>query len=324
MGVLLLPVALFMLTRSIGPSPGGGARGQRSWLPGPTILPSDARTPSLVGVLEDHAGNGGYVLFAIVLAFAGIGLVDAWRAWRRSASVSQRLAALLIPTWLMLPLGATFAVSFVKPMFHPRYLLITLPALALLVGRGIASARPRAAAAGGVAATFVLAGFALARWYGDFRKEDWRGAASLIVSSARPGDAIAFIPARMRLPFEVYMDEPRTPIPAYPSEPWGAFDALTPQSRDIAAALSAVRASRVWLVISHYEADERATAIATLGARYTLVSDTVLPAEQPITRRPFEPGIEIRLYERKLSSLRPAHLRHMPSGYTIAGELSGP
>lgn len=317
MGVLLLPLAAFMH---------GAPGGRISWLPRPTILPSDARTPSLVGVLEDHAGNGGYVLLAIVLAFAAIGLVDAWRAWRGATSASQRLASALVPTWLILPVVATFVLSFVKPLFHPRFLLITVPALAVLVGRGIASARPRAAAAVGVPATIVLAVFALARWYGGFRNEDWRGAASLVVSSARPGDAIAFVPPRIRLPFEVYLDKPRTPLPAYPSTPWGSVDALTPQNADttgIAAALSEVRASRVWLVMSHYEPAERATAIGTLDARYTLVSTTVLPAEQPITRRRFEPGIEIRLYERAERRPFAATARHGREAARGAQESTG-
>jgi len=140
--------------------------------------------------------------------------VDTVTAWAGSLAVSElALLVLLIGTafaaagkerrfprdfvalclpWLILPLAAILAVSAVKPIFEFRYILFSLPAMALLLGAAVA-------ALGRAVAVLIIAALALVAFpaqqavraaqghYENIREID-----RVIAANERAGDAVLY------------------------------------------------------------------------------------------------------------------------------------
>lgn len=150
--------------------------------------------------------------------------------------------------WLVVPLGLIWLWSLVgQPLFTPRNALVSLPAVALLLGWLVARTR-----FGWVALAVVLAlrVVALAPSYGT-SPEDWRAATHYVTASARPGDCVAFYPLDARMPFAYYSGQPVKPyVERYdtPSLPGSC--------------------RRVWLVASHQGLPSGTSASRAHFARY--------------------------------------------------------
>jgi mannosyltransferase len=68
-----------------------------------------------------------------------------------------------LATYIIIPLSALLVIAYGRPKFAPRYLLVVTPALALLVGQGMAVlGRRRWRAVGFVLAAMVFAASGLA------------------------------------------------------------------------------------------------------------------------------------------------------------------
>jgi len=133
--------------------------------------------------------------------------------------------------WLIVPVGLMWLWSLVgPPLFTPRNALVSLPAVALLLGWLVTRWR-----LGWVAVTVVLAlrVVALAPSYGT-SPENWRAATHYITAYERPGDCLAFYPLDTRMPFAYY---DRAPVKPYIER----YD--TPSLP--------ADCRRVWLVASH-------------------------------------------------------------------------
>ena len=134
-------------------------------------------------------------------------------------------------SWLLVPVVLMWLESLVgQPIFTPRNLLVSLPAMALLLGWLLTQSR----LAWPVLAVLVaLRAVALAPSYGT-SPENWRAATAYVVRGERPGDCTAFYPLDAQMPFAYYTGKPVTPyIERYdtPRVPVGC--------------------ARVWLVVSH-------------------------------------------------------------------------
>jgi len=143
--------------------------------------------------------------------------------------------ALLALSWLVVPVGLMLIWSFIgQPIFTPRNLLVSLPAVALLLGWVIVTTRvPPVLAWLAVAVLIGLRALALAPTYGT-SPEDWRAATAYVLHASRPGDCIAFYPLDGSMPFDYYAGRPVQPhVEQYqtPAVPNGC--------------------RRVWLVASH-------------------------------------------------------------------------
>lgn len=126
---------------------------------------------------------------------------------------ARPLALVALP-WAFLPVLASFAISQVEPIYHPRYLLFCVPAVALLVGaaflpavlpavlRGWRSWLIPVVAVGLLAALTLPAQVLLRR--PDARPDDLRTLSSTLSAEIRPGDAVLFVPFRYRLFVGVY------------------------------------------------------------------------------------------------------------------------
>ncbi len=133
--------------------------------------------------------------------------------------------------WLLVPVALMWLWSLIgQPLLTPRNLLVSLPAVALVVGWLLARSRVGWIALGVVIA---LRAVALAPSYG-VSPENWRAATAFVTASERPGDCLAFYPLDGRMPFAYYAHEPIQPyVERYetPRLPSGC--------------------RRVWLVVSH-------------------------------------------------------------------------
>ena len=163
-------------------------RGQISWL---TVNKSATGYGTLMRI-------DGPILetFAVVAVIAVALLVtfEGGREVRRQAWPRQ-LAGLAVP-WMFLPPLILLAGSLITPMYTPRYILMCLPAIALIGGAALAALRRMARIAGPAAlAIVVLAGLSAqisqrgpAGHFDDIRSID-----QIVAANARPGDVVLYL-----------------------------------------------------------------------------------------------------------------------------------
>lgn len=212
------------------------------------------KTPDWSDVASFPVDVAGSVPAAIAL-FA----LTAWGA-RRAV-----LPTMPVTLWAVLPVALSFAISQLQPIYHPRYVLFAVPALALLAGVGAASLpRARWLAVPAVTVFAVLTyGTQQAIRLPDSRPDDLRTLAATLEADERPGDAVLFVPQRYRLFVAAY------------SRPYDRLVDLThaageyqPRTADqLRRDLSGIE--RVWLVSPRiawkYAEDER---LVTLRERF--------------------------------------------------------
>ncbi len=255
-GASLVPLGLYALF---------GETGHLSWVERPGLR-------ELAGAAVDLVG-GGAVLAA---AFAAAGLAGAIRLLRAAAShrgAGSAWQTWCLLGWLVLPVLGSFAVSLVvKPIFVPRYLVLALPAWALLCAAGIGALRSGRAQATAALAMVVLSVAGLPAVYRDRVNADWRSAVALIAARARQGDTVVVYAPFARTPFDYYAAEQpalrRLARPLFPASAWGRFDLEREQAAvPDPSALAAQAGARVWLITAHVPEpalrDELSDALAT-------------------------------------------------------------
>lgn len=131
-------------------------------------------------------GNG--VRLFLYLMF-WIAALAAWtRALRNRRSVETWREGLLI-VWLVVPVLMVTIASLVRPVLASRFLLFCVPAVLLAAARGF-FAIPYRKPAAAVLVLLIALSVASLRSYYCTPKEDWRGAAKVVLSAARPGEPI--------------------------------------------------------------------------------------------------------------------------------------
>lgn len=211
--------------------------GQIDWLPPPG---ADEVRHLLLG-FSGYGGTLGLVLAVLAWLLGAAGAVIGPRRW----------GSALVVSWATVPPLLAWLVSFQKPVFLDRYLLVALPAASLLAGAGVA--RLGAWPLQGALLAALLAGQSqgLERWWKHMPKEDWRGAARVIASGARPGDVYTCWTAPGCATLSYYLA--RVPPAARPRQML-VVDELSAvgASPPVASRLAALTAHpRVWLVTSH-------------------------------------------------------------------------
>jgi hypothetical protein len=259
--VCCVPLAVLALSRGSG---------QLFWVPSPSYKTLRQVVQSLGSVgLEPnfYTPTGRWLLF-LTLALTLAAAVRVGYALRPGADRRQAWRSSLVLGWLVLPLAITVVISELsQSIFQARYLLVSLPAVALLLGwlldgiwqsaGGPVSVKPLAgpAVAAALLATLLsLRVLQLAPSYGK-STEPWRAASQFVLDRARPGDCLAFYPLDVRMPFRYYLrpDAP-APTPVLPSLPLNRVrpfieQYVVPAAPSLASAVSGC--SRVWLVSSH-------------------------------------------------------------------------
>lgn len=235
----------------------GRGSGQLFWVPPPSLHVLRQITQALTssGLQPNFYTDTGGALLILTLAVLALGAARAaWSA--RRTGVGSAAGALLSISWLLVP-GVVAAVESAlgQSIFQPRYLLISLPAVSLLLAWTLADRRlPRILSAGAVIALVVLRVLALAPAYG-VSSENWRGAAAYVIGHTQPGDCIAFYPLDNRQAFRYYLSSPASaPRPILPAVPWMRIRPFVEDYSTLPAAAVAQlphSCGRVWLVASH-------------------------------------------------------------------------
>ena len=199
--------------------------------------------------------------------------------------------AVLIVCWLVVPVVLSIGESLAgQPILLYRNSLVSLPAVALLLGWGLMAPRvPRWIGWSGVGLLLALRALQLAPSYG-VSPENWKGATRYVEARAQRGDCVAFFPSDGRMPFTYYAGTHSSLEPVLPAASWSATRPFVEEyTVPTAARLAAIEAScpRLWFIASHYGAAQRPGRV-TLELRE-------LPEAAPHVREPLRPPRERHL-----------------------------
>jgi 4-amino-4-deoxy-L-arabinose transferase-like glycosyltransferase len=279
-GVMAIPLALFALFRDVG---------QISHLTRPT--------PTYVEYTLRQLTGGTRLLLVLYAAAVAVAVVR----WVRQRSWLRDWPMVNAAVWAATPLVGSLVISLGKPLFAPRFLIVALPGIVLLVAVGL-TRLPLPVAASGFVALVALSSVHVVRTLGK-PQEDFRAATAFVLANDRPGDAVAFYRTSRRIPFEYYFRRLRVGMPPrslLPTSPYGRFDMVTDYRHteltqsELAMIADAASRGRVWLFLSRSE-NEQARAKQENRAR--LVAAVEQSAD--LRRRHLFAGLDIRLYEPK-------------------------
>ncbi len=179
-GLLIAPMAAFVLLHHSD---------QINWVPQPAL-------GEVIDFLRLLTGGGGIVLMVAYLVLAGAAF---WRREEGEDAGKQNWSLRLLGLWLVLPPGLTLLASAIKPIFFPRYMVMCVPALVILAGRGIVKlsripAVKNWAAAAALVLVLSMSAWGTRQYFVNLSDEtsDWRSAVAYILSHQRPGDGIIF------------------------------------------------------------------------------------------------------------------------------------
>lgn len=167
MAVILGPFVLRLTTSDVN---------RINWIPETTWDALDSTIEQLAGGSRPVLG---LYMAASLLALAAL-------ARRRRPDWPILLAGL----WAVMPVVLLVAASTVKPVFVPRYTIVALPGLILLVAAGLDRLRLARLVALATAVVVVAAVPGLRAWYDSDFKADWRGGAALVTERKAPDDIV--------------------------------------------------------------------------------------------------------------------------------------
>ena len=252
--VLSLPLAVLAVRRGSG---------QLFWVPHPTQMVDTQVLQSLTsaGLQPNfhHTATTYFAMWATVAAILALGL-DAARRWRRG---ELPWGTAMILSWCVVPAALTFVYSLVsQPIFVPRNLLISTPAVALALAPLISDRRlPRVLAVTALAGVLVLRAIPVGHSYG-VSPEPWQAVTADVLAHARPGDCIAFYPQDGRMAFQYYVgtgaaagsDSRPPPRSVLPIVAWGVVKPYVEDYATLSPSQIVTRAAgcrRMWFVSSH-------------------------------------------------------------------------
>jgi uncharacterized membrane protein len=230
---------------------------QLFWVPPPSLRVLRQVVQALVssGLQPNFYTSTGTALMVLTLVLLAVGVgLAAWTLRRRGTAAAD--GALLAISWLLIPgILAAIESGVGQSIFQARYLLVSLPAVALLLAWTLDHPRvPRRLALAGMAAVIALRALQLAPAYG-VSSENWRGATAYVVDHTQSRDCVAFYPLDNRQAFRYYLTPPAlAPRSILPSLAWSQVrpfvEDYSTLSRAAVAGLPEI-CGRVWLVASH-------------------------------------------------------------------------
>ena len=271
--LLAIPAIIVFLTKLL-------ALNQWGWLTERYGAPSVADVVSLLMAYTMGLGfpGPGWLRWLILGLFGGLalwGLLQRWPQVRHGRPADGLGLTLLT---LVLPLGLVFILGQFASVWVPRYLLLFVTSLLLLVAVGVASLRPKIAAVAG--ALLVVA--SLYGWGGMLtqqQKEDWRGLTAYLIEEQANHDLIVLMDEECRVPFDYYyrQDGARVEVSRF------ADGAMLDQA--VAEIRQKRQGERIWLVVSHADGAGLRARISALPGVRSLLSPRFV-------------GIELAAYER--------------------------
>lgn len=186
--LLILPVAAFLQANS--------HNHQLDWVKFPTGR-------EFYDFLLLFTGQAGIIMLCISLAIVAAVIAQLILASRNSRQQSFPLG--VITLWLLLPTIATITISLAHPLFVPRYMTISLPALALVLARGI-SMFPTKWRSLPLVILLAFSAWGVHNYYAAIAQdpEDWRSAAQYFSTHVQSDDSVLFNNGSSRAVFEYY------------------------------------------------------------------------------------------------------------------------
>jgi hypothetical protein len=233
--------------------------GQLFWVPAPSSETAKQVVQSLAstGLQPNFYTATGNVLLALTGIVLLFGLWRIWSLVRGPGGWTAAWAPVLVLSWLVVPFAlALLESAFGQSIFQARYLLVSLPAVALLLAWTVLDRRvPALLSFTALAVLIALRAAQIAPTYG-VSPEDWRAATTHVLARAQAGDCVAFYPLDNRQPFQYYLGgaAARAPRPILPELP---LSQARPYVEDYATLSPAQRSelrsrcTRVWLLTSH-------------------------------------------------------------------------
>jgi mannosyltransferase len=161
--------------------------GEIGWIPAPS--------PAAVGsVLLKLAGG-----IAPALALAGIVLAVSIRRRRRLTG-----RAVFVLAWALVPPLLLVVADLFTPVLVARYALVAVPGIAIAIAAACMSDRSRFVVAGTVLALVAGAATSVVQQAQPYKYEDFRAASDIVDDTARPGDAVLYVPASTRVGIDPY------------------------------------------------------------------------------------------------------------------------
>jgi mannosyltransferase len=246
-------------------------RSQLAWL----VRPS---AQDLYKFCLDLTGNGGPMPLAAYLALV-LAAVTAAILRRESQTDSPELwKHWFLLLWLVLPPVLLLAISVRWPVFEPRFLIVCIPPLLLLVADGLGQVRSRIFFA---TPLMILLALSLAGvdYYCRGRvdnqyTDDWRDATRYVLSQAEAGDAVVFTYSEEQLAFDEYQSRfhaTAAPIHKYPDETDAELLMRRPSRLDSGSLDDIIGGCRRVWVISAFQPDRLSRQVdATLRTHFSV------------------------------------------------------
>jgi mannosyltransferase len=248
--VLCVPLAVLAVRRGSG---------QLFWVQPPSRMVDTQVLQSLTSAglqpVFHHSFTTKALMWITVVAVVALVADTVWR-WRRGEAV-WRMGLVLM--WCVLPGALTFLYSVIShPVFVPRNVLMSTPAVALAVAAALRDRRwPRYLAPMLLVAMLAARAIPVVRASG-VSPEPWHDVTARVLAQTRPGDCVAFYPADARMAFQYYVGTGTATRPApravLPVISWGV---VRPFVEDYAVPSPATLArrtagcARIWLISSH-------------------------------------------------------------------------
>lgn len=275
--VLLCPLAYFVLTI------GGG---QISWIPEPSI----SQFKELIMDLSGDAGRVRYIPMILLIPCL-VTLAHAFTTFFKTGRSYGTWRYVFVISWLIVPISLSFAISFIKPMFLSRYLIVSLPGLMLLAGIGTSLIEDKYCLVILSLLIIVLSiRSTVTQYYPKEKEENNKEATFYVVSHAQKGDGILFYRDGAMISFEYYMKRLNPPKELldsiYPAR-FGHFKYGNPPGLTVSYLNSLKdRYERIWVVL-------RQNGISFQFIPYTLKKYYHLQQAKKYT------GIDVLLFIRK-------------------------
>jgi mannosyltransferase len=205
--------------------------------------------------ISNLLGTSSRVEQLVVFGLLVVGVLAVIEASRRARRIQPTRVPALVPLWFALPIVGVIAISAFKPVLIARYMIVVLPAMALLLGAGLtrlsrARLLPTVA---GAAILVLLASQSYSGVWNGAHNEDWRALSQTISGSVGTADVVMVFPASAVFPLAYYARDERglrrRPGPQWPPMKWDTpFNRKTANS-SVLGAESHVHSPNVWLVV---------------------------------------------------------------------------
>jgi len=248
--VLCAPLAILAIRRGSG---------QLFWVQPPSRMVDTQVLQSLTSAglqpVFHHSFTTKALMWVTLAAVAAL-VADTVVRWRRGEAV---WGMGLVLCWCVLPAALTFLYSVIShPIFVPRNVLMSTPAVALAFAPSLADRRwPRYLAPALLAMVLAARAVPVVRAYG-VSPEPWQHVTATVLAQTQPGDCVAFYPADARMAFQYYVgtgaSTRRAPRSVLPEVPWGVVrpfveDYALPSPAELARRTAGC--ARMWLISSH-------------------------------------------------------------------------